>query len=771
MIENCVVRNREKNIYLIGVTVLAGMVLIAMACRLTVPVISDETTTMANAAWLGGYDWHLMVISLGGLYYRFGQALLTVPFFTFLDDPDMIYRLSMILQALIQVSTIPVVYVICMRHLSVKSEKLAALMGAAVCLVPSIALYVFYYRGDFLLSVLPWYVLLSFLEAMRAAKEGKRLRRILWTITSIALYVFYYRGDFLLSVLPWYVLLSFLEAMRAAKEGKRLRRILWTITAVFFATYSYTAHTRGIIVLIALLMTAIAVRIFLKQKSLSWTVLIGIGVVCFAVDSCTGQMLKDALYSMSGLNANAIESTDMKSYFSIFSYDMIKDLFMLSLSWLHTLIVSGHGFVLIGTVASGMILLKTLIHRNGDATDNEFVLVLFCLLVFFGYYAVGALFFKGTYLAFATGALTKRVDRLLYDRYAICGAGMVVFVALYTLCIRRDWLKWKSKAFCIISALGVFFIWFQKILPLAAKYKGYLYNTIILNTFQKIKAPKSKAFCIISALGVFFIWFQKILPLAAKYKGYLYNTIILNTFQKIKAPEKIMWGQKYGREALLAISFLGIGLMIAILAISFIKKKWMPYLLLGVVLFSDLILIQVNYVKVRKATNDYTVEATADVVDFMQEFEEKITPEYPYVLKGKLSGIKIQFYQSQLMNYQMFGKEQEEELGFDDYFIISAHDDIDLTWYEDDYYLFEDFDYENAEYDVVYVKGESLMKRLEQLGYSAHDDIDLTWYEDDYYLFEDFDYENAEYDVVYVKGESLMKRLEQLGYEMTKYVP
>lgn len=623
MIENSVVRNRGKNIYLIGVTVLAGMVLIAMACQLTVPVISDETTTMANAAWLGGYDWHLMVTSLGGLYYRFGQALLTVPFFTFLDDPDMIYRLSMILQALIQVSMIPVVYMICMRHLSVKSEKLAALMGAAVCLVPSIALYVFYYRGDFLLSVL-----------------------------------------------PWYVLLSFLEAMRAAKEGKRLRRILWTITAVFFATYSYTAHTRGIIVLIALLMTAIAVRIFLKQKSLSWTVLIGIGVVCFAVDSCTGQMLKDALYSMSGLNANAIESTDMKSYFSIFSYDMIKDLFMLSLSWLHTLIVSGHGFVLIGTVASGMILLKTLIHRNGDATDNEFVLVLFCLLVFFGYYAVGALFFKGTYLAFATGALTKRVDRLLYDRYAICGAGMVVFVALYTLCIRRDWLKWKSKAFCIISALGVFFIWFQKILPLAAKYKGYLYNTIILNTFQKIKAP-----------------------------------------------EKIMWGQKYGREALLAISFLGIGLMIAILAISFIKKKWMPYLLLGVVLFSDLILIQVNYVKVRKATNDYTVEATADVVDFMQEFEEKITPEYPYVLKGKLSGIKIQFYQSQLMNYQMFGKEQEEELGFDDYFIISAHDDIDLTWYEDDYYLFEDFDYENAEYDVVYVKGESLMKRLEQLGY------------------------------------------------------
>ncbi len=215
MVENSIVQNSWKNRYLIGATILAGMVLLVMAWQLTVPVISDETTTMANAAWLCGYDWHLMVTSLGGLYYRFGQALLTVPFFSFLNDPDTIYRFSMVLQALIQTSIVPVVYVICVRHLSVKSEKLAALLGAVVCLVPSIALYVLYYRGDFLLSVL-----------------------------------------------PWYVLLAFFETIRAAKEKRRLRRVLWTIAAVLFAVYSYTAHTRGIIVLIALFMTAAAVRFF-----------------------------------------------------------------------------------------------------------------------------------------------------------------------------------------------------------------------------------------------------------------------------------------------------------------------------------------------------------------------------------------------------------------------------------------------------------------------------------------------------------------------------
>ena len=97
--------------------------------------------------------------------------------------------------------------------------------------------------------------------------------------------------------------------------------------------------------------------------------------------------------------------------------------------------------------------------------------------------------------------------------------------------------------------------------------------------------------------------------------------------------------------------------------------------------------------------------------------ENEVTEEYPYILKGGLSGVKVQFYQSQLMNYKMFGKKQEEQVNTDNYFIISAKDDIDLTWYEDDYYLFEAFDYKNADYDIVYVKGKQLKEKLEQLGY------------------------------------------------------
>ncbi|MCC8067638.1 MAG: hypothetical protein LIO94_11165, partial [Clostridiales bacterium] len=193
--------------------------------------------------------------------------------------------------------------------------------------------------------------------------------------------------------------------------------------------------------------------------------------------------------------------------------------------------------------------------------------------------------------------------------------------------------------------------------------------------------------------------------------------ITLNTFQTIEDPSTILSGAYYGKAALVGACLLGLGMMAAVLLLSCRKKKWTPSAVLALVLVCDMFLIQVNYVKIRKASNDYVKEATADVVEFLQAMEDDIAEEYPYILKGGLSGIKIQFYQSQLMDYQLFGKKQEEMLNLDNYFIISKQGDIKLKWYEEDYYLFEAFDYENAEYDIVYVKGDALAQRLEELGY------------------------------------------------------
>lgn len=604
-------------------TVITAAFLCFLGAGLSVPVISDETITMSNAAWFEGYDWSLMVAALGGYYYRYIQALMSIPFFAVFHNPDTIYSMTMILQALIQASIVPVVYVICRRHLHMESKVTASLLGVAACLVPSLALYTFYFRGDYLLGVLPWYVLLTFLETMDLAEQKRQGARIVYTVLAMA-----------------------------------------------FSMMAYMAHTRGVVLIIALFMMALAARMIWKKKSLHWGAVFVSLVILVYVDSMTAGMLKSALYSISGLQANAFESTDMGAYFSVFSVSAVKDLIMLCLSWFHTMLLTTEGLVLIGVFAVLIVLGKLVMRSAVVVSLKESVTVVFSSLVFAGYYAVGALFFKGTYHFLRSGELDRRVDRLLYDRYAICGAGMIVFVGLYMLCCRREWIKWKGRVLCCLTGLGV--------------------------------------------IGVF-LW--KVLPVASKYTGYIYNTITLNTFHSVLDPKSILFGEYYSETALIKAILLGIFLMAAVLAAASVKRKWMPYAVLAVVLAGDLLLITVNYEKIRRASNDYVVEVTEEVVDFMQELEPKIAEEYPYIFKGGLSGVRIQFYQSQLMSYKMFGKKQEEMLGEDNYFIINKKGDMNPDYFEDDYYLFRDFDYDNAKYDIVYVKGNELKDRLEELGY------------------------------------------------------
>lgn len=213
------------------------------------------------------------------------------------------------------------------------------------------------------------------------------------------------------------------------------------------------------------------------------------------------------------------------------------------------------------------------------------------------------------------------------------------------------------------------------------------------------------------------LFYQKIFPLILKYTGYTYNTITLNTFSKISDLSGILSGSYYDKKALIYIAVIGVISYVFILLLTFFRKKKVMYAILLFIIIWDVCLIHVNFTKIRKASNDYIVSSTKNVVDFLQEMETKVVKLYPYILKGGTSGTKIQFYQSQLCDYKMFGKKQEKELNIDNYFIISAHDDVDISWYENDYYIFEDFDYTNIESDIIYVKGNGLKEYLEDIGY------------------------------------------------------
>lgn len=57
----------------------------------------------------------------------------------------------------------------------------------------------------------------------------------------------------------------------------------------------------------------------------------------------------------------------------------------------------------------------------------------------------------------------------------------------------------------------------------------------------------------------------------------------------------------------------------------------------------------------------------------------------------------------------------EESAG--NYFIISMPDNFNEKIDRTDCYRLADFDYENAEYYVIYVKGEALREELENMGH------------------------------------------------------
>ncbi len=615
------IRDDNSKFYIVLVTLLCGLILVIYAAQLSVPTVTDESLSMSTAAWATGRDWSLLFEEFTKRFYRYLQPLMTAPLFAWLNDPEMIYRITMILQALLYTSIIPIIYLICRRHLRMESARLASFIAAAVFFIPSIALYVLYYRGDFLMMTLPWYVILFFLETVRAQKEGKKGRRALFTF---------------LSVVCSYA--------------------------------SYMAHTRGIVLLIALLLAALLVRILMKQKSIDWIFCLVLIALLYLADQLISAPIKEALYSTNEAGRNTLGLGSIQTYLDLFSYDKLKSLVMVCLSWLNTLFATTEGLVAVGGTALLVIGIRLVRKKIPAITDEEKILALFSFLIFVGFFLMGALFFRQFYLPLANGTGKSRVDRLLYDRYAITGAGPLIFLALYVLCCRREWLGKKAKIFCVAAVVLVFGVFLWKIIPIVGRNKGLVYHIITLNTFQNI------------------------------------------------IPSQITSNISLSKTGLVASCLLGLGLLILILILSVVKKKQMPYILLSLVLIGELGLFHVNYVKVRKAANDYRLEASEDVVSLLEEFEDQIAEEYPYV--GKLSGAGIQRYQGQLLNYRMFGKDMEESLNLDNYFIICKHGDIDLTWYENDYYLFDVFDYENAEHDMLYVKGDELAEALEEAGYT-----------------------------------------------------
>ena len=403
---------------LLGLFVAFGAAILYGA-RLEVPVVSDEVITLANGEYLLGNDWSYMIAATGGYYFKWFYGVLMTPvLWLFRDSPHNAYRAMMILNGMLQAGTMPVCYFICRRYLRVKSPWCAAGIGVCAAFVPSVFLYAFYARGDLLLSIV-----------------------------------------------PWYVLALLLEGLKAEQEHDRSRRAVCTALAAGVSVIAFMAHTRGIVVIVALLLTVLLVRICEKKNPVSWPVLLAVGAAAFLLDLLLAQHFKTALYWIRGALANTLDAVPLNSFFDIFSFRVLKSMAGISVGWLYTLLSSTYGLILLGILACLDASIR-MVRGGGGLAAEEKLAALFSLLVFAGYFLSGLLLFKGNFYSLKYDVMDQRVDSLLYDRYSSCGAGLPVFAAVYILAARPRLL---TRPFRLASLV----LWGLLLLAFFTREKGW----------------------------------------------------------------------------------------------------------------------------------------------------------------------------------------------------------------------------------------------------------------------------------------------------------
>ena len=597
------------------------------AIGLKVPVILDETVTIANGEYLIGNDWSFQVATNGSLYFKYLYGIFMIPFMVIFSNPQITYRAMMITNAVLQASTMPVCYLICRRFLNVSSVWHAVFIGMCATCVPSVFLYTYYARGDIFLIVMPWYVLLFLLEAIRAS------------------------------------------------ECHVTRRVnLCTVGIVLCSMIAFMAHSRGIVVIFAAVLSSLFIGVFKKRKTVNWIVFICTSFAMLLLDYALSQYFKTNLYWINGTLFNTLNDTPLNSYLNIFSLKTAISLFAMASAWFFTLFSSTLGLITIGLIMS-IYVVFSVFRKENSLSDNEILVVFFFVLIFLFYIAVGMLYFKNTYHNLRCGILNNRVDRLLYDRYSACGLGGIVFFAVYALSEKsRMVTKWHWV--CMIS----------------------------VNIFT---------------LALFF-W--KCYPITLRYDGYIYNTIALCTFSEIEDAWSIMSGTYYTSKMIIGSAILGgagffLWFFFHQINLRFNGKTIVVMMVL--ILIAQLLLINVNYYKIRLASNDIVLNRTSYVVSYIHKLQNT-TKEYPYVLKNGTDGVKIQYYQQQLPESKVLGNALLPLIK-EDYLIISTPQAMRITAESVDIpvYCLSDIDY-NVTHDTIYVSGDHLRHMLEETGYTLY---------------------------------------------------
>ncbi len=616
-----------------------------LVLQLNVAPVLDEVGTLANTAFLTGMDWTECVRSMGNHYYKAGMPIFYLPFFLLFENPFVIYKLSLFVNEIFM-SLIPVfAYTILRKHLLSTADIKNRTVWNERVLPAAIALIVGF-------------------------------------IPSVDLHSMYTKSDPMLIFLAWPIMLCIFEGLDAAEENRRVKSILISVLAGFLSVYAFFSHTRGVVVIIALVMTNACMHLFVRRKPFKWIPFAAsLGVFLLLEKITTNYFVTHVI--IYGADHGTLESAGLGALKQLFSKAGILTMIKLVIGWFYNVFVASYGMIIIGLLVAIYFIFKALAYKKAYGTREaipykETAAAAFSFLNFCGSFAMGALFFFRPVHEFFTGVEVSRGDRIIFGRYTVCTVGPLVMIALFYLLYRSDILGFKTKVITV-AIYAVIFLLF--VFYLSPWLDGVSVNSryfISLTTFLE----------------------------------YPYRGGTSNPMENLC--EALRWAGEIAGIVLLVILRLSVSL-----SDNESEKRRCVRIsaLAAVAIVYSLTIMSVNYYNNRLARDSFLYGRVKRNSALLNEIAANtdIEERFPYVLVIDCA-INIKNYQMASMEYS-FGNYKTLAAKQDNCFIYARKDRFLEYYCDDDYYVFKKYNYNKNLQDIVYVKGHELAEALEAAGY------------------------------------------------------
>lgn len=388
----------------IGIYFLTLLVHIIVIPFYNVPVIVDEVNPLALGFMIRGENWTQYLIA-NGYYYKYGQLLFYLPFVLLIKNNFMLYRVLLIVNALI-VSFVPVcVYEILTKYLRSVNIKRSFQMALLVGFIPAVLLN----------------------------------SKFIW-------------AESFLLIIPWLIMLLFFKVIE--RNISTFKMWIYSILIAMLQVYAFMVHTRGIVIFIATVLCTIFIRIILNEKNVKLTPYFIVTIILYFVDLLLVKIFRNYLYNG---DRNLIGGT-----ISFINNEFIKNIVSLTgirvlgegiIGWLFASVSSTLGLTCLGLIISITIILNT--RKWREYSHQELIIVLFGLLLFGGSLMMGILFFFNDLFVNAGIEIVRRGDKIIYTRYLDSANVCVSFIGLYYLLIKE---RPRIKSYIFYSGISFVFM-------------------------------------------------------------------------------------------------------------------------------------------------------------------------------------------------------------------------------------------------------------------------------------------------------------------------